>query len=72
VSDKAQANRIHQEVGEQVRRFIVEDLQGTPPEDLPTPPESVQAVKRRERERLEHERQPDLWSLADSSADPDA
>jgi len=68
VSDKAQANRIHQEVGEQVRRFIVEDLHGTPPEDLPTPAESIQEVKRRERERLERERQPELWSLADPDA----
>lgn len=69
VSDKAQANRIHQEVGAQVRRFIVEDLQGTPPEDLPTPPESIQEVKRRERDRLERERQPELWSLADLDFD---
>jgi len=68
VSDKAQANRIHQEVGAQVRRFIVEDLHGTPPEDLPTPPESVQQVKRREQARLEGERQPSLWNLADPDA----
>lgn len=53
VTDKEEANRMHHEVGAAVRRFIVDDLGGTPPEELPTPNESIQQIRRRERQRLE-------------------
>lgn len=61
IDNKADANRAHHEVGAAVRRFIIEDLGGTPPEQLPTPAESIQQIEARERRRLEQERQPLLF-----------
>src|SRR5689334_20206477 len=61
-ASKDEANRIHHHVGQQVRRFIIEELEGTPPEQLPTPTESVQQVRAREQRRVEAEQQPNLWS----------
>jgi DNA-damage-inducible protein D len=61
-ASKDEANRIHHHVGQQVRRFIIEELEGTPPEQLPTPTESVQQVRAQEQRRLEAEQQPSLWS----------
>jgi len=46
------ANRTHYEVGQEVRETI-RRLGGTLPEDLPTPKESVQHLRRRERKQLE-------------------
>ena len=68
-ASKDEANRIHHQVGQQVRRFIIEELEGTPPEQLPTPSESVQAVRTREQQRLQTERQPSLFPSADSPTD---
>jgi DNA-damage-inducible protein D len=65
-ASREEANRIHHQVGQQVRRFIIEELQGTPPEQLPTPAESVQAVRAREQQRLQAERQPLLFPKADA------
>ncbi len=59
-ASKDEANRIHHRVGQQVRRFIIEELEGTPPEDLPTPAEGVQQVKAREQKRIEAQRTPSL------------
>ena len=59
---KDAANQTHFQVGAAVRRFIVEDLGGTAPEDLPTPKESSQQVQRREQRRLEAERQPSFFA----------
>ena len=53
ITDKEEANRTHHEVGAAVRSFIIDDLGGTPPEQLPTPKESIQQLRRRERQRLE-------------------
>jgi DNA-damage-inducible protein D len=61
-ASKDEANRIHHHVGQQVRRFNIEELGGTPPEQLPTPAESVQQVKAREQKRIEAERMPSLWA----------
>lgn len=61
ITGKAEANQTHLEVGRKVRRFIVEDLGGTPPERLPTPTASIQELQRREQQRLEAERQPSLF-----------
>ena len=60
-ASKDEANRIHHHVGQQVRRFIIEELEGTPPEELPTPAESVQQVRTRELKRIEAQRAPSLW-----------
>ena len=65
-ASREEANRIHHQVGQQVRRFIIEELEGTPPEQLPTPTESVQAVRSREQRRLQAERQPSLFPDEDA------
>jgi DNA-damage-inducible protein D len=51
VQGKANANRTHYDVGRVVRQTI-EQLGGTLPENLPTPPESIQQLQRRERKSL--------------------
>ena len=51
VQGKEKANRTHYEVGRKVRQTI-EELGGTLPEDLPTPPESIQQLERQEKKRL--------------------
>jgi DNA-damage-inducible protein D len=65
IADKNAANKAHHDVGAAVRRFIIEDLGGTPPEQLPTPAESIQQLQTRERRALEsekqRERQPSLF-----------
>lgn len=60
-ASKEEANRIHFQVGQQVRKFIIEELGDTPPEQLPTPTESVRMVRKREQQRLANERQPKLF-----------
>ena len=66
ITGKGEANRAHFDVGRAVRRFIVEDLGGTPPEQLPTPAESIQQLQRREQQLIQQERarqlQPPLFT----------
>jgi DNA-damage-inducible protein D len=62
IDNKADANRAHHEVGAAVRHFIVDELGGTPPEELPTPAESAKRLERLEQQRLEAERQPSLFA----------
>ena len=73
IADKNAANRVHHDVGAAVRRFIIEDLGGTPPEDLPTPAESIQQLQTRERRALEgerqRERQPSLFEALEGLED---
>ncbi len=75
IQGKDAANATHFAVGRAVRRFIVEELGGTPPEELPTPADSVQQVERRERARLEREarsrRQPPLFGKGESESEED-
>ena len=47
IQGKEKANRTHYEVGQEVRETI-RRLGGTLPEDLPTPPDSIQQIKRKE------------------------
>jgi DNA-damage-inducible protein D len=47
IEGKTAANRIHYEVGKEVRQTI-KKLGGTMPEDLPTPPDSIQQLEARE------------------------
>jgi DNA-damage-inducible protein D len=50
VKDKLAANTVHFEVGRKVRKTI-DELGGTVPEDLPTPPKSISQIER-ERKKL--------------------
>ncbi len=67
ITGKAAANKAHHDMGAAVRAFIIEQG-GTPPEELPTPAESIQQVERKEQWRLQAERQPSLFA-ADPSDD---
>jgi DNA-damage-inducible protein D len=66
------ANATHFTVGRAVRRFIVDELGGVPPEQLPTPANSIQQVERAEQARIEGEaqrkRQPALFGEGESDA----
>ena len=55
ITGKAAANQTHFAIGRAVRGFIFEQG-GTPPEELPTPAQSIQQVLRSEAQRLEWER----------------
>jgi DNA-damage-inducible protein D len=54
IKGKAAANKTHLDVGKKVRQTMRE-IGGTMPEDLPTPPESIKELERREKakKRLE-------------------
>jgi DNA-damage-inducible protein D len=69
------ANQTHYAVGKAVRRFIVEDLGGDAPEQLPTPAQSAQQLQREEQRRIEADerqrRQPALFA-PDGSPDEQA
>jgi DNA-damage-inducible protein D len=67
VQAKAAANATHYAVGRKVRETIAE-LGGTMPEDLPTPAQSIQQLRREEQKRLDDERQPPLFPDADDPA----
>jgi len=71
VQGRDAANQTHHAVGQAVRRFIIEDLGGTPPEELPTPMQSIQQLQRAEQRRIEAQtqqrQQPSLF--ADASPD---
>ena len=51
VQGKESANRTHFEVGHKVREFIIHDLGGTPPEELPTPEKSIRQLEQEEQFR---------------------
>ncbi|HEV2236140.1 MAG TPA: DNA damage-inducible protein D, partial [Ktedonobacterales bacterium] len=61
ITDRSEANATHQQVGAAVRQFITGTLGGTPPEQLPTPPLSIEQLRARERAALDGERQPPLF-----------
>ena len=67
ISGKDAANRAHHDVGAAVRNVIIEQG-GTPPEQLPTPAQSIQQVERQEQKRIAAERQPSLFSPDDDDA----
>ena len=60
VQGKERANTTHFTVGRKVREFIINELGGTPPEELPTPEKSMQQLEREEQFRLKHQDQPSL------------
>ncbi|WIG59586.1 MAG: DNA-damage-inducible protein D [Ktedonobacterales bacterium] len=51
IQGKDAANQTHYDVGKRVRETI-EDLGGTPPEQLPTPTKSIEQIRRDEQKRL--------------------
>ncbi len=65
---QAAANQVHYDMGKAVRQFIL-DQGGTPPEELPTPAQSIQQLQRAEQRRIEADRQPtrnsSLYPVAD-------
>lgn len=65
-----EANATHHAVGRAVRKTI-EELGGTMPEDLPTPDESIQQVRRKEQARVTQPDQPALFDEAPDDEAPD-
>ena len=61
IQGKESANRTHFEVGHKVREFIIHDLGGTPPEELPTPEKSIRQLEQEEQFRLKHKDQLNLF-----------
>ncbi len=60
VQGKSEANQTHFAVGRKVRQTI-EELGGTMPEDLPTPPKSIKQLEREEKRRAISDMQPSLF-----------
>lgn len=60
VKEKDKANQIHNEMGQAVRKTIIE-TGATLPEDLPTPQKSIQQLEREEQRRIERQQQPSLF-----------
>lgn len=60
IGNKDDANTAHHDMGEAVRNFILEQG-GTPPEQLPTPDESIQQLERAQERRLQAKHQPSLF-----------
>lgn len=52
IQGKKRANATHFTVGRKVREFIIHELGGTAPEDLPTPAKSIQQLQREEEKRI--------------------
>ncbi len=63
VRGKERANMTHFTVGRKVREFIINELGGTAPEELPTPQKSIQQLEREEERRLKQKNQPSLFDL---------
>lgn len=51
IQNKYEANQNHYDVGKKVRQTI-QELDGTMPEDLPTPDKSIKQIEREQRKRL--------------------
>jgi DNA-damage-inducible protein D len=62
VKTKTRANQAHYQVGRKVRQTI-QELGGTLPEDMPTPVESIQQLRRKEQKRLQQGLQPFLLDI---------
>ncbi len=65
IKSKEAANRAHEDVGKKVRGFI-EELGGTLPEKLPTPPESIQELEKKEKKRLARGPQTSMFDEEDN------
>ena len=60
IQGTAAANQTHFAVGRKVRQTI-EELGGTMPEELPTPPKSIKQLQREEQQRTLQQAQPSLF-----------
>jgi DNA-damage-inducible protein D len=61
VQGKEKANITHFTIGRKVREFIINELGGTPPEELPTPQKSIRQLEQEEQQRLKHKGQLSLF-----------
>ncbi len=68
IQGREAANAAHEAMGRDVRAFIVE-RGGTPPEDLPTPAQSIQALQRAEKKRLAQGPQLGMFDTEDTTTD---
>jgi DNA-damage-inducible protein D len=68
IQGKEAANRIHNEVGREVRATL-KRLGATMPEDLPTPEKSIQQIQQEEQKRLVAGQQPSLFDDAEDTKD---
>lgn len=67
IKGKERANATHFTIGRKVREFIINELGGTPPEDLPTPIKSIQQLQREEQKRLKQGPQLPLFDEPEGS-----
>jgi DNA-damage-inducible protein D len=64
VQGKEKANSTHFTVGQKVRDFIMNELGGTPPEELPTSQKSIRQLEQEEQYRLKHKHQDSLFDFS--------
>ncbi len=72
IKGKERANSTHFTVGRKVREFIINELGGTPPEQLPTPEKSLKQLEQEEQFRLKHKNQPSLFDQSNEKSEEDA
>jgi len=61
ITGRENAYNTHFTVSRKVRDFIINELGGTPPEQLPVPEKSIQQLQREEQKRIERKLQPPLF-----------
>ncbi len=72
VKGKEQANVTHFTIGRKVREFIINELGGTPPEQLPTPKKSMKQLEQEEQFRLKHKDQLSLFDQLSNKSEQEA
>ncbi len=72
IKGKEQANATHFTVGRKVREFIINELGGTPPEQLPTPEKSLKQLEQEEQFRLKQKNQPSLFDQPNEKSEEEA
>lgn len=64
VKGREKAYQTHFTIGRKVRDFIINELGGTPPEQIPKPEKSIDHLKAEEAYRLKHRNQPSLFDAS--------
>jgi len=72
IKGKERANSTHFTIGRKVREFIINELGGTPPEQLPTPEKSLKQLEQEEQFRLKHKNQPSLFDQPNEKGEGEA
>ncbi len=72
IKGKERANTTHFTVGRKVREFIINELEGTPPEQLPTPEKILRQLEQEEEFRLKHKNQPSLFDQPNKKSEEEA